>query len=99
MLEPVRHRDPPAAAGEFPDVVLEVCEGRNRPTQLSPVKLESEEGACVDRRHPTLVLVDRKPQLPVEVLGQTRHDALTGTNAFHQNNEIVGIAGKPVAPI
>jgi len=97
-MSPETPAQPPAAARELPDLVLEVLERDCRPAKLPPVKRESEEGALPDRRHAALVLVDRKLELPAQVPGQTRHDALACADTLHQHQKVVGIAHEAMPP-
>jgi len=79
--------------------MLEVCERCIRPAIFSSAKRKSEEDAFVDRRNPAFLLVDRQFQPPIEVRGQTCFDALTCPNALHENDDVVGIPGEPVASL
>ena len=85
LVEPVRHRDAPASAREFPDTILEVLECRFRPTQFAPAKREPEEYACINRSNPTLLLVHRQLEPPIKIRGQTCLDALAGSFALDQD--------------
>ena len=77
--------------------MLEVLEGRFRPTQLAFAEGESEKGAFVDRRNTALLLVDRQFEPPAEVCGDARLDALARPLTANQYQKVIGVARKAMA--
>jgi hypothetical protein len=95
--EPVGHRDPPTATGQFPDPVLEVCEGLLRPAEFVPPKSEPEENALVDRTDTALGFVDDQLEPAGQVPGKAGLDALAGPVAFDQDEQIIGVTSEAQA--
>ena len=67
----------------------EIGEGFIAPTQLRPSKSESEERHRVGATHPTLGLVNREFQRPVQVPCNARFDPFTGAPTAYEDEHII----------
>ena len=92
------HGNPPTSPRQFPDPVLEVCQRLVAPAYLRAAQGESEETAVTHRRHLAPGRIDLEFEAGLQVTREILHHALPGPLAFDQNDPIVRIAGKAMAP-
>lgn len=89
--------DTPAPSGQFLDALFETHKSLVRPTDLGARKGKTEEGDLVGMSHLAFLLVDFEFESLFKKPGDTGHDPLTRPATFHQDDEVIGIAGEAVA--
>ena len=88
LVEPIAHRDTPAASGQLAEVMPKVLEGPLRPAQLGSSKAKTEKLTDTGLYDSALVLIHHQS----ETLGQEASDAcqdpLTRPGAFDQDQQV-----------
>lgn len=99
LLIPIAHGDKPGPTGQLFDPSLEFTEGFLRPVNLGSTESEAKKDSLICRDDSAFLLVDLEFEGAFQEAFQASHDPFARPSAFHQNDEVVGIANKTMSTL